>query len=104
MAIEWLAEHLRVSLFANTAVQIKEEDWSAVTGQNEADARQAIAGGRVFSGKYGTGLLNLSGANNRIDIVFAPPLPTEILAEPQFPSIGPFAQTQESFLNSSVPG
>jgi hypothetical protein len=97
MAIEWLAEHLRVSLFSNTAVQITEEDWCAVTGEKEADARQAIPGGRVFSGRYGPGLLNFSGANSRIDIVLAAPLPTELPAEPQFPSVGPWASTQDKF-------
>jgi hypothetical protein len=98
MAIEWLAEHLRVSLFSSAAVQITEEDWRAVTGQSEAETRQAIVGGRVFSGRYDSGVLNLSGANSRIDIVLAPLVATDLAAEPQFPSVGPWEVMHEKFL------
>jgi hypothetical protein len=97
MTIEWLAEHLRVSLFSTAAVQVVEDDWCALTNEKEANARQAIAGGRVFSGQFETGLLNLSGVYNRIDIVYASPLPTELPAEPQFASVGPWASTRDRF-------
>ncbi len=97
MAVEWLAEHLRVSLFSNAAVQVAEEDWCAITKEKEAEARQAIAGGRVFSGRFETGLLNFSAAYNRIDIVLASPLPTEMPAEAQFASIGRWATMRDRF-------
>jgi hypothetical protein len=97
MDIEWAAEHVRVSLFASTAVHITEDDWRAVTGQNEADARQAIAGGRVFSGRFEAGLLNFSGAFNRMDIIFASPPLTEQPAEPQLPTVGPWISVRDRF-------
>ena len=97
MAIEWLAEHIRVSLFSNEAVQVTEEDWCAITKEKEAEARQAIAGGRVFSGRFETGLLNFSAAYSRIDIVLASPLPTELPAEPKFASVGQWELVRDRF-------
>jgi hypothetical protein len=98
MAIEWLAEHVRVSLFSNAAVQIVEDDWRAVTKKKEADARQAIPGGHLFGGVIEPGLLNFSAAYNRIDMILGSPPLTELPAEPQFISVGRWEQARDTIL------
>jgi hypothetical protein len=93
MAIEWAAENLRISLFSNQAVQVTDLDWRAITGQEEAETRKVVPGGRVFSGPFEDTLLSFAGTMNRADIVMscAPELSTEL------PTIGPWETTRERF-------
>ena len=102
MAVDWLAEHLRFSLFLKDAASIKEADWCILTKTEEADARLNIPGGRVFSGAFETGVLNLSGAFNRIDVVYAPNPSSEPPSEPQFHSVGPWLANRDRLLDLMI--
>jgi len=97
MSTEWAAEQLRVSLFSSEALGVTEDDWCALTGQSEAETRRSIPGGRVFSGRFEGGLLNLSGVLNRTDIVFSAAPPEEASAEPQLPTTGSWESARDKF-------
>jgi hypothetical protein len=96
MAVEWVTENVRVSLFMNAPVQITEDHWRAITGQAEAQSRQIVVGGRVFSGPFAGGQLSLAGSANRIDVIFIPD------AEPNdsdLPVVAPWCPTRDKFVD-----
>ena len=57
MAVEWVTESVRVSLFLNAPIDMKDDDWRAITGQAEAQSRQIVVGGRIYSGPFEGGQL-----------------------------------------------
>jgi hypothetical protein len=69
MSLNWGAELARLTVFSGNAATVSEKDWQAITGQEEAETRQIIAGGRRLSGKVSNGLLHVSASGQRIDIV-----------------------------------
>lgn len=97
MAIEWAVENVRLSLFSSAAANVTEQDWQKLTGQQEAEARQAIPGGRIFGGRYEGAQLSLSGTNNRADIILTSP-PPELTDEPRLPTFGAWAATRDMFV------
>jgi hypothetical protein len=97
MPIAWATENLRVSLFSNAPVQMNDADWSALTGQAEAEARQAIPAGRVFSGRFEGAQLSMAAAATRADVILSSVL--EPVAEPGLPSIGPWGVMCEKFVD-----
>jgi hypothetical protein len=68
---DWSVQQLRVSLFTSEPVLPSEAGWKALTGEDEAENRVTVPGGRQYSGKLLDGLLALTYSINRIDIVLA---------------------------------
>jgi hypothetical protein len=48
MEIKWAVENVRLSLFSKGTVVVTDADWKALTGQQEADTRQNVPGGRTL--------------------------------------------------------
>ena len=69
----WGAVNLRLSVFSSEAVRPNESVWTSLTGQEEAENRSTIPGGRAYSGLFGGGLLHLTIAGKRVDIIFSKP-------------------------------
>jgi hypothetical protein len=97
MAIVWSVENVRLTLFSGSPLQISEADWRAVTGREEAEARQAVPGGRMFTGPFEGGQLSVSGAFQRADLIFAAALPNEVSAEPQLLNVGTWEAVRDRF-------
>jgi hypothetical protein len=94
MAVEWVTESVRVSLFLNAPIDMKDDDWRAITGQAEAQSRQIVVGGRIYSGPFEGGQLNLAGTTNRIDIIFTPGAEP---AESPLPATSPWQSARDKF-------
>ena len=69
MAHEWGVSILRLSLFSGDQLQLSDEDWKIVTGEEEAPVRQTVAGLRRLSGKAFGGAMTLGAAAGRVDFV-----------------------------------
>ena len=52
MALDWLAENLRVSLFFSEAVKISNADWKTITDSDEAEIEQKVAAQHSLSGPF----------------------------------------------------
>jgi hypothetical protein len=99
MTIEWLAETVRVSVFSSTAIKLTEEHWRSLTGQEEAETRQNVPGGRLFAGRFENAQLNLVAAGSRIDVVLSPAAATTPAMPPQILSVGPWLPISERFFS-----
>lgn len=107
MAATWQVENLRVTVFCNEPVKGSEAEWTVLTGQDEAELRQAVPGGRVYAGEYGPGRLTLSFQASRIDIVLTQNQSTQALSElPTFASFDDgfpaFVETALGWLESTA--
>ena len=71
MSIDWITQSLRLSLFSNVPIAATEQDWQKITGQEEAASRTAIAGGKMFRGKFAGGDLTFAYSGPRIDVVLS---------------------------------
>jgi hypothetical protein len=102
---DWLAQQLRLSLFSMEPFPTAESSWTALTGQTEAENRVGVPGGRQYSGKHFGGLLALTIAGQRLDVVLAVD-PANVMASADgvavFPSVGPWKELSESFVTSVV--
>ncbi len=99
MPAEWVTEQLRLSAFSNGPIPATERDWQKITGQEEAENRTAIAGGKMFSGTFQGGTLSLAYSGLRADIILNATL-KETTEEPQLPSFGRWSDTSVSFRNT----
>jgi hypothetical protein len=101
MPSDWSAELLRFSAFSDRQIAVTEKDWHMLTGQEEAENRSAVPGGRVFSGKFLGGLLSFGYAGQRLDIIL-----TQEAAdgqEPPFlPAIGPWKSLSDQFASAVI--
>lgn len=95
MAIEWATENVRVSLFSNTVLNLTDQDWRNITGQDEAETRKAVLGGRVFSGHFDGHLLSVASTGNRADIVIS----SAPEALPGLPTIGSWETIRDRFVD-----
>ena len=97
MAIEWGVSLLRLSIFSSGPTSISDNDWKMLTGQEEAENRTAIPGGRRYSGKYANGSLTLASTADRLDMVLQaqPPQSEEEL---RLPLIGPWSDVRGTFI------
>jgi hypothetical protein len=102
MELDWHAESLRVSLFTRVAPTLSDQDWKTLTGQEEADTRTQIPGGRAFIGSAFGGQLTLANPGLRIDCMLSV-LPSEQPVGGTFNSVGPWSNTSETFLEATVP-
>jgi hypothetical protein len=69
MPISWDVSLLRISVFCTGNPTASDDLWRLLTGQQEAENRAAVPGGRRFSGKFAGGLLTLTNAGPRLDLV-----------------------------------
>lgn len=95
MPIDWGVNLLRLSVFCSGNTTASDAEWKLLTGQDEADSRATIPGGRRFSGKSAGGLLTLAHAGQRLDLVLqAGETGTD---EPNLPVIGPWTDLRGTF-------
>lgn len=102
MELEWHAESLRVSLFTRVAPKLTDQDWKTLTGQEEADTRTQIPGGRAFIGSAFGGQLTLANPGLRIDCMLSA-VPSEQPIAGTFNSVGLWSKISETFLEATVP-
>ena len=102
MKLDWNAESLRISLFTRVAPKITEQDWQRLTGQEEAETRTQIPGGRAFIGSALGGQLTLAMPGPRIDCVLSPK-PDGPAQDFSLNSVGPWSQMSETFLTATIP-
>jgi hypothetical protein len=88
MALEWIAEVLRVSLFSANTVNLTDADWKQITGQDEAETKQKAVGLRTMAGSYFGGLLGVSAVGPRVDCILSRKPITEPVEEGCFPPSG----------------
>src|SRR5215472_13906013 len=98
MAIDWAVENVRLSLFSKAAVVVTDADWKALTGQQEAETRQNVPGGRVLAGPHEGGRLNLAGIGNRAGIIQTS-TPASADVAPLLPTFGKWESVRDKFVN-----
>jgi hypothetical protein len=100
MSLDWGVDVARLSLFLSEPYPISDKDWTIVTGQEEADTRQAVPGGKRLSGAVPTGVMHMNATASRFDVILTA---AEIGEgeEMQLPSVGPLDETFKSFLEST---
>ncbi|MGA7452958.1 MAG: hypothetical protein WBW73_17325, partial [Rhodoplanes sp.] len=102
MVLDWLALQLRLSLFSSEPMPVSEVSWTAVTGQAEAENRAAVPGGKQYSGKFSGGILTVIQTSARADVILAPD-ETSVKLDDQFPAIGKWDESSESFASLVLP-
>ncbi|TPK63857.1 hypothetical protein FJ930_26110 [Mesorhizobium sp. B2-4-15] len=100
MAAKWQVETLRLTVFLNEAAKGSEAEWTALTGQDEAELRQTVPAGRVYAGEYGPGRLNLSFQGSRVDVVLTQNPSTETVAE--WPTFASFEDGFPAFVETAL--
>ncbi|MBX9847534.1 MAG: hypothetical protein K2Z80_37735 [Xanthobacteraceae bacterium] len=102
----WAVQQLRVSLFSSEVFTLTEAVWTTITGQDEAENRNAVAGGKVYSGKFLGGKFSVGFGPYRCDIVLAHDEsvgPAKEDEEISLPIIGPMEETMEPFVRAVSP-
>lgn len=104
MPYDWAVQQLRLSLFASEAISLTEKDWKTITGQDEAENRTAIPGGKQYSGKFMGGTFAMGFAANRSDLILTYDDSTPDLTQEVFlPAIGKWAELSKSFATAVSP-
>jgi hypothetical protein len=100
MPFDWATQSLRLSIFSDAPVIVTEKDWKTITGQDEADIRTVVPGGKSYIGNYSGAQLALAYSGPRIDILLSPSAVAEESLENQksLPGIiGPWTEHAETF-------
>jgi hypothetical protein len=100
MDLDWGVEVARLSLFLSEPRAISDRDWAIITGQQEAETRQAVPGGKSLSGSVPSGVMHMSAAASRFDVMLRHADISEG-EELQLPSVGPYDETFTSFFEST---
>jgi hypothetical protein len=100
MILDWSVQVARLTLFLSEPYSISDNDWSIITGQEEAETRQAVPGGKRLSGKVPTGVMHMSAAGTRVDVILTA-AELEGTEELMLPSVGPLEETFKSFFEST---
>ncbi|MER8374425.1 hypothetical protein [Mesorhizobium sp. M1406] len=87
MGDDWSVESLRFSLFSSEVPKGTDADWTELTGQEEAETRQNVPGGKVYVGEWGLGRLTLGFGPGRVDVVLG-----NKAATPDHPGLPVFAK------------
>ncbi|WP_315704999.1 MULTISPECIES: hypothetical protein [unclassified Bradyrhizobium] len=103
MALNWLTESVRLSLFSSQVVKLTGENWKQLTGQDEPEQEQKGSGRHVFASNIIGGQLHLGAIANRCDIILSPvaetDMPEDILSVGNWPnSLEQFQKLTEPFL------
>jgi hypothetical protein len=99
--LEWTTETLRLSLFCAESAKITPAHWKAITGQDEPQTQQSLAGRRSFIGPFQGGVLNLSAIGSRVDCILLPRSPSETIEEGYVPTVGPWPDVARDFLKAT---
>jgi hypothetical protein len=96
MSVEWGVQVARLTLFLRDPHSVSDKDWLTVTGQEEAELRRAIPGGKRLSGRVPNGALQVSAAGQRFDVVLSA---VELEEDEQLaiPSVGALDETLKTF-------
>jgi len=100
MGLDWGVQVARLSLFLSEPHAISDKDWAIITGQEEAETRQAVPGGKRLSGSVPSGVMHMSATASRLDVILTA---ADIVEgeEVQLPSLGPYDETFTSFFEST---
>jgi hypothetical protein len=102
MALEWTAETLRLSLFFADSVKASIADWKAITGQDEPQTIQSVAGRRSMIGPFQGGVLQMNAIGSRLDIVLLPKTPSETVEDGYVPTIGTLGDVCTDFVKATA--
>ena len=100
MPIDWGVNTIRLSIFCNENTKASDPTWKMLTGQDEAENRTSVPGGRSFSGTAAGGLLTLTHTGPRLDLILqgaATDTP-----DPEIPTLGPLADVRATFTKMAV--
>jgi hypothetical protein len=100
MGLDWGVETSRLSLFLSEPHAISDKDWAVITGQDEAETRQAVPGGRRLSGSVPNGVMHVSTTGARFDVVLTARA-IDDGAEMHLPFVGPYDETFATFFEST---
>lgn len=101
MGLDWGVQFARLSLFLSEPYAISDKDWAVLTGQEEAETRQVVTGGKRLSGPVAIGgIMHMSTTVSRFDVILAAADP-EAGEEVKVPSVGPYEETFASFFEST---
>lgn len=101
MPIDWGVNTLRLSVFCADNTTASDATWKLLTGQDEAENRASVPGGRSFSGAAAGGILTLTHAGPRLDLLLQPKV-TEA-EEPELPLMGAWPDVRATFDKMAVP-
>jgi hypothetical protein len=101
MSVDWVTQSVRLSLFSNAPITATEKDWQKITGQEEAENRTAIAGGKMYSGKFEGGNLSFAHSGPRLDVVLSAE-EKEAIDVPKIPSLGLWSDVFQTFEKTMV--
>jgi hypothetical protein len=103
MPYDWAVQQLRLSLFASEAVTLSENLWKTVTGQDEAEIRIAVPGGKQYGGKFLGGIFTMTYAANRADFILnLDETSLDLTQEKLSPTIGPWKDLSGIFAESGI--
>ncbi len=100
MSLDWGAQVARLTLFLRDPYSVSDKDWLTITGQDEAETRQAIPGGKRLSGRVPNGALQVAAAGHRFDVVLSA-VELEENEELVIPSVGALDETLKTFVEST---
>ncbi len=99
MALEWMADGLRLSLFSSENMKVTQSDWTRITGKEELEAEHRARGRYAISGAFLEGQLSLSVVGSRVDCTLGP----RPAAEPEgyVPSLGKWTEVSREFIGAT---
>jgi hypothetical protein len=100
MPLDWDVQLLRLSIFSRDLISATETDWKIWTGEDEAENRLSIPGGKAYVGAFSGGQLGLSYAGPRLDVVWSAVVPegNELRS---LPTVGKYREAFEAFSSSA---
>jgi hypothetical protein len=102
MARDWRVESLRLTLFSSETLTVSDADWSAITGQPEAETRQKLPGGSRYIGNFAAGgQLTVEAVRQRLDVSLMWAPSGQQTDSPEFPVIGAWDQIRDTFISST---
>jgi hypothetical protein len=102
MALEWKTESLRLSLFCSEPISLSDADWKAITGEDEAETRRKVAGGRAMAGPFLDGNLTISAIGSRLDCILNQPNSSPAFEDNHFPSVGAWPGVCDDFVKATA--
>jgi hypothetical protein len=99
--LDWTAENLRLSFFCVDDAKITLAHWKAITGEDEPQTQQNLAGRRSFVSPFQGGVLNLSAIGQRVDCMLLPKSPSDTIDEGYVPAVGPWPDATRDFLKAT---
>jgi hypothetical protein len=100
MGLDWGVQVARLTLFLSELHAVSDKDWAIITGQEEAETRQAVPGGKRLSGSVPNGVMHMSATGSRFDVILTA-ADVDEGEEVQLPSVGPYDETFKSFFEST---